>query len=74
MKLERPKTSHPQPEEEAKQEQKTKDWKGDFPHIRLQELDDSPSSLSTIKQSSEHIISYPNIYHIISLISYQGNL
>ena len=42
MKLERPKTSHPQPEEEAKQEQKTKDWKGDFPHIRLQELDDSP--------------------------------
>ena len=64
MKLERPKTSHPQPEEEAKQEQKTKDWKGDFPHIRLQELDDSPPSLS-IKQSSEHII---------SLISYQGNL
>ena len=30
MKLERPKTSHPQPEEEAKQEQKTKDWKGNF--------------------------------------------
>ena len=33
MKLERPKTSHPQPEEEAKQEQKTKDWKGDFPQM-----------------------------------------
>ena len=46
-------------------------------YIRLQELDDSPSSLfiyRSIKQSSEHIISYPNIYHIISHISYQGNL
>ena len=42
-------------------------------YIRLQEIDDSPPSLS-IKQSSEHIISYPNIYHIISHISYQGNL
>ena len=33
MKLERPKTSHPQLEEEAKQKQKTKDWKGNFPQM-----------------------------------------